>query len=149
MPIADPVAVYAAETNQEALLLRHLLQEAGIEAGVTEDLSLAGLWMLGTAPNIHRPKVWVDRSREADAAAILKDYEQKRFERSGYAPTPAAGEGVTARCEQCGKTSEYPAAQRGTVQACLHCRASLDVDPPADDDEWWMAGADEEGEAAP
>lgn len=32
VPIADPVAVYAAQTNQEALLLRHLLQEAGIEA---------------------------------------------------------------------------------------------------------------------
>jgi hypothetical protein len=146
VPIADPVAVYAAETNQEALLLRHLLQEAGIEAGVTEDLSLAGLWLRGTAPNIHRPKVWVDRARAADAAALLRDYEAKRFARSEQAPPPPAdGEWVEVRCERCRKRSEYPAAQRGSVQACLHCRAAVDVGPPDDgDDAWWMAGADDE-----
>jgi hypothetical protein len=147
MPIADPVAVYAAETNQEALLLRHLLQEAGIEAGVTEDLSLAGLWMLGTAPNIHRPKVWVDRSREAEAAELLKEYEQKRWDRTECGPVPPTdGEWIVVRCEECGKRSEYPAVQRGSVQACLHCRASVDVGPPDDDgDEWWMAGAEDDG----
>lgn len=112
---------------------------------MTEDLSLAGLWVLGTAPNIHRPKVWVDRTREADAAAFLTEYERKRFERSEYGPVPPAdGEWIEVRCERCNRRSEYPAAQRGSVQACLHCRASVDVGA-AEEGDWWMAGAEEEG----
>ena len=95
MSLANPTAVYAASTNQEAMLLKHLLIEAGIEADITEDLSMAGLWMGGTAPQIHNPKVWVDRTQAEAAAGILTDYEQKRFDRSkgalqsSYSQSPA------------------------------------------------------------
>jgi hypothetical protein len=147
MAIANPVAVYAAETNQDALFIRHLLEEAGIEAGVTEDLSLAGFWVLGTMPNIHRPKVWVDKSREADASALLRDYEQRRFDRSKYGDSiPTDAEPIEAKCERCGTVSRFPAVQRGSVQSCPNCRASMDVGPEEDGDEWWKAGAEEEGE---
>jgi hypothetical protein len=150
MAIDNPVAVYAAETNQEALFIRHLLTEAGIEAGVTEDLSLAGLWVLGTMPNIHTPKVWVDRTREADAADLLRQYEERRFERSKHgAAIPTDAEPIDVRCENCGETSQFPAVQRGSVQSCPKCWASVDVGPDEDDDEWWKVGGEEETEGEP
>ncbi|HJZ90900.1 MAG TPA: hypothetical protein VKE40_08510 [Gemmataceae bacterium] len=145
MAIVNPVAVYAAETNQEALFIRHLLTEAGIEAGVTEDLSLAGLWVLGTMPSIHNPKVWVDQTREADATALLKQYEERRFDRSKHgADIPADAGPIEVRCENCGETSQFPAVQRGSVQSCPNCWANVDVAPDEDGDEWWKVGAEEE-----
>jgi Putative prokaryotic signal transducing protein len=145
MAIANPVAVYAAATNQEALLIRHLLTEAGIEAGVTEDLSLSGIWVLGTMPSIHNPKVWVDRTREADAAELLRQYEERRFERSKHgASIPADAAPIEVRCENCGETSQFPAVQRGSVQSCPKCWANVDVGADEGDDEWWKVGGDEE-----
>ena len=144
VPILDPVAVYAAESNQNALLIRHLLQEAGIEAGVTEDLSLAGLWVFGTISSLHRPKVWVDRSREADAASLLREFEQRRFERSEYGASIATGsEPIEVLCERCREVSAFPAVQRGSVQACPKCKATVDVGLADEGDEWWKAGAEE------
>jgi Zn finger protein HypA/HybF involved in hydrogenase expression len=145
MPLQNPVAIYAANTNQEALLLQTLLNNAGIEANVTEDLSLVGTWFGGTAPNIHRPKVWVDQSQEEAASAMLRDFEQKRLERSEYAKDlPANTEPVEATCEECGTTSEFPGAQRGSVQACPKCGSSMDVGAE-DEEEWWKVEG-EEGE---
>ncbi len=143
MPIANPVAVYNASTNQEAMLLKHLLIEAGIEADITQDLSLAGLWMGGSATNIHTPKVWVDRTQAEAAAVHLRDYEQKRLDRSEFAAKEgAAGPPVEGRCEECGATSLFPAVQQGSVQTCPKCGKSMDVGPMEDGD-WW----EDDGEA--
>jgi hypothetical protein len=47
MALRDPVAVYNAANNLEAQLLSNRLNEAGIEAHVTEDVSIVGVWLLG------------------------------------------------------------------------------------------------------
>jgi Zn-dependent protease len=57
--------------------------------------------------------------------------------------TPADPPTVHAHCEKCGKSSLFPAAQRGTVQTCPICRASVDVGPIEDDGDWWKG---EDGE---
>lgn len=143
MAIAHPVAVYSAATNQEAMLLKHMLIEAGIEADVTQDLSLAGLWIGGSLPGVHTPKVWVDKSQGEAAATILKDFEQKRADRA-KAGTAADGPPVDGTCEECGATSQFPAAQQGTVQTCPKCEKAMDVGP-AEDGDWWKADGDEPG----
>jgi hypothetical protein len=39
----------------------------------------------------------------------------------------AAGPDIEAKCEECGKASRFPFAQRGSVQTCPHCKQYLDV----------------------
>jgi Putative prokaryotic signal transducing protein len=128
MALTNPVAIYNATTNTEAQLLAHMLGQAGIEAHVTEDLSLAGLWWGGTIPSIHTPKVWVDQADSEAAVPVLQEYERKRHEQAQIEQaTPAATGPVTATCPECGQTSGFPVKARGTVQNCPHCRAYMDV----------------------
>ena len=49
MSLSDFVAVYNAATNVEAHLVCELLIEAGVQAHVTEDNSLAGLVLSSAA----------------------------------------------------------------------------------------------------
>ena len=53
---------------------------------------------------------------------------------------------VQAHCEKCGTSSLFPAAQRGTVQTCPVCRASVDVGPMEDEEEWWKGDAEDRGD---
>lgn len=41
---------------------------------------------------------------------------------------------VTAECEECGKTSEWPATSMGKTETCPHCTAYMDIPDP--DDDW-------------
>jgi hypothetical protein len=41
---------------------------------------------------------------------------------------------VTAVCEDCGKSSEWPAAEMGKTQTCPHCNSYMDVPDP--DENW-------------
>lgn len=34
---------------------------------------------------------------------------------------------IKARCEECGRTSEFEARDAGTLQVCPHCNAYVDV----------------------
>jgi hypothetical protein len=138
MPLQNPVAVYTARTNTEAQLVAHLLGQVGVEAHVTEDLSLAGLWVGGTVAGIHRPQVWVDRADLSRAEPVLRDYERRTAESA----VAAGGPDVEAVCEECGRPSAFPAAQRGTVQDCPHCGATMDVGDDGDAD--WGGAEDEE-----
>jgi Putative prokaryotic signal transducing protein len=144
MPLHDPVAVYTARTNTEAQIVRHLLIQSGVEAYAVEDLSVVGLWMGGTIPGIHNPKIWVDRADVERAVPILREYEQRTAERRLAEPASApGGSGVEAICDECGARSVFDAEQRGTVQECPHCNAYMDVgaDEPAGE---WQDVSDEE-----
>jgi hypothetical protein len=140
MPLRDPVAVYNAATNAEAQLLRIALVEAGIEAYATEDVSAVGIWMFGLLPEIHKPQVWVERADMARVKPILDEFEERAHERRQAAAAPADGSPIEATCEECGRSSSFPAAQRGSVQDCPHCGAYVDVG--SDDVDGWDSAAE-------
>jgi hypothetical protein len=129
MALQNPIAVYYAKTNTEAASLCHMLNEAGIEAHLMEDLSSVGFGWGGPMPNVHWPKVWVDKSNEQQAAAILQKYEQSVYD---HQPERAAGVGdetiVQAVCEECGEASMFSGRILGTVQECPVCGAFMDVE---------------------
>ncbi len=41
---------------------------------------------------------------------------------------------MAAVCEECGKSSEWPAEVMGTTETCPHCQAYMDIPDP--DDDW-------------
>jgi hypothetical protein len=95
MALRDPVAIFNADTNVEAQLVRTLLVDAGIEAFVVEDVSYVGTCALGTLSEINKPQVWVERTDVEKALDFLDEYEQRAEE-----PETEAGEGRF--CYHCG-----------------------------------------------
>lgn len=125
MAIRDPFVAYNASSNVEAQIVCGLLIDAGIEAQAIEDHSLAGLWVGGTMAEIHKPQVWIERADAERARPLLTEYEDKAAERRAAARDTRRV--IDVKCEECGTSSEFPAAQQGTVQNCPHCRAFVDV----------------------
>jgi hypothetical protein len=66
-----------------------------------------------------------DLIASAESAAIVQSIREKRLQRTGT---------VTAKCEECGKSSEWPAASMGTTETCPFCSAYMDIPDP--DDDW-------------
>ena len=116
MALDDPLAVYDAANDVEAQLICNILNEAGVEAYVTDDDAQVGQFM--------KPQVWVDRSAIDRAKPILEDYE-RRQEREVM--PQADGAVVESVCEECGTRTAFSASQEGTVQTCPHCGAFMDV----------------------
>jgi hypothetical protein len=139
MALRDPVAVYNAANNLEAQLIRNLLNDAGIEAHVTEDVSVVGVGPLGFLPERHKPQVWTEGVDIERVKPLLEDYERQQLQRqeAEVKKTAAAGETVEAICEECGQRSVFSAALAGTVQDCPHCGAYVDVGDSPDSEEWW------------
>jgi hypothetical protein len=116
MALQDPVAVYDAANDVEAQLICNFLNEAGVEAYITEDDAQVG--------QVMKPQVWVDRSAIDSAKPILQDYE-RRQQREGMAQADDAV--VESVCEECGQRTAFSASQEGTVQTCPHCGSCMDV----------------------
>lgn len=134
MAISKPVAVYNAENNIEAQLLCDYLEQHGVEAYPTLDESVA-FWSFGAVPEIHKPQVWVDEANVAATQQLLAEYEQERRRRrlTAEKDVHTVSDSVAAVCEDCGKTTVFPASQNGTTQDCSHCGAYVDVgDVPLD-----------------
>jgi hypothetical protein len=137
MALRDPVAVYNAANNVEALFVRDGLLAAGVEAFVIEDVSQIGAWVGGLIPEIHKPQVWVERADMVRAKPVLDDFEARAARlRDGNPAGDAAGPPIEVICDECGSTAAFPAAQRGSVQQCPHCRAYLDVGEPELPEGW-------------
>jgi hypothetical protein len=144
MNFRDPFAAYNAGSNVEAHLVCGLLLGAGIEAMVIEDVSQVGVWLGGTVAEIHKPQVWIERADIEQARQVLTDYEQRAAARraAGENASEVTGPPIEVCCEECGKRSEFPAAQNGTVQSCPHCRAYVDVGSDVGF-EGWEEGAED------
>ena len=133
MALRDPVAIYNAANNVEAMLIREALLSVGIEAHSVDDATPVGAWMFGLIPEIHKPQVWVDRSETLRARQVIDDFEARAAEqrqRSGETPD------VSVVCEECGKTASFPASQLGSVESCPHCGAYVDVGDDVGFDDW-------------
>jgi len=137
MELRDPVAAYNAATNVEAQLIKMLLAEAGIDAFVSEDLSVGGLWMFGTLPEIHKPQVWVSACDVDRVQRILEDYESQVAGRN-HANESSAEPAIEVLCDDCGQKSLFPSSQRGSVQYCPQCGAHVDVGESNEDDPFWL-----------
>jgi threonine dehydratase len=141
MALIDPVKIYAASSNLEAEMIRRRLLAAGIEAHAGEDVSTVGFSLFGTIAGVFDAGVFVSRPDAVQAMEVIREHERQQAERAG-------GAAVEATCEDCGKTSSFAAAQRGTVQNCPHCDAFMDVgevELPGDPDEGIREKPAEEG----
>ena len=133
MNFPKPVIVYTAATNIEAHMIVDMLQSNGVPAQAVEDQSGASLWAFGAISQFHKPNIWVDESTIKKAADLIQGFEEKR--RARNKPVEDSGE-VQAVCEDCGKTTVFPAALDGTTQECRHCHALVDVGEFSWDDDF-------------
>ena len=132
MDFKKPVIAYTAATNVEAHMIVELLLANGVPAHAVEDQSGVSLWAFGTISQFHQPNVWVDETNFEQAAGYIRDFEEKKKSRN--APVKGAAD-LLVNCEDCGKTTSFPASLDGTTQECQHCDAYVDVgDLPWDDD---------------
>lgn len=120
----DAVVVYVAATNLEAHVIEDLLQANDIPAMAVEDQSLVGMWIGGTLPMIHRPKIWVAHKDVEPAMKLIRAYEAQASSRRHPAGNDTP---IDAVCEECGAVSTFPAGLTGTTQQCSKCRAFVDV----------------------
>lgn len=125
----DPKCVHVADSLSEAESVVHFLKGQGLAAEVMNPATLGGLlgltWLSRTGVSANGLEVWVNDAADApQALARLKEFaaEQTRKAEEKDAQGP-----VAADCEECDRTSTFPAAQRGTTQDCPHCGAYLDV----------------------
>jgi hypothetical protein len=148
MPLQDPVAVYNAASNVEAIQVCNALVAAGIEAHITEDHSAVGFSVYGRLAEIHKPQVWVARADIERARPVLIEYERRAAELQPQ--EVGIGEPIEVVCD-CGQTTRFPATQRGSVQECPACGAFLDVGEAEDSEDWGEPEPDEtaEGETIP
>src|SRR5262249_24090598 len=119
-----------------------LLIDAGIDASVTEDVSMVGGWVGGLIPEIHKPQVWIERADISRAAPVIAEYERRSHERraSEAVNSESAAGTIDVTCDECGKPSSFPLAQKGSVQNCPHCHAYVDVGDDSDAGEWHEDG---------
>lgn len=147
MALRDPFAAYTAKSNLDAHLICDLLHSVGIPAVVMEDVSQVGTWIGGTLAGIHKPLVWIERADIGRAGPVLADHEWRIAERrAAERGEREGGTPVAVVCEECGKPSQFPAAQTGTVQNCPHCRAYVDVGGEVGFEGWDEVPGEEEAE---
>lgn len=129
----DPKCVFVGDKMGLAEVVATWLREHDIPAQVMNPRTLGGLQGLtpwsSTGVSAAGIEVWVLDPADAERARqLVAEHEQARAAQAELAASSGPAEAV---CEECGKTSTHPAAQRGTVQECPHCGEYLDV-PDAD-----------------
>jgi hypothetical protein len=111
--------------------------EAGDSLGISE-ASHPGIEIRVAKPEHVAParQALVDQAEEV---AAVRQAKERRAARSGT---------VTAVCDECGKSSEWPAAAMGTTENCPHCTQYMDIPDP--DDDWGDVdfGSDDEENGA-
>ena len=133
-----PQCVLVAEQLATATALADWLTDKGFPAQVVTPEPLGGsgdsLGISEAAAPVLEVRVLKPEHVEPARAAIeeqkealqaIRARQQKRAERTGT---------VTAVCEECGKSSEWPASEMGTTQDCPHCGEYMDVPDP--DENW-------------
>lgn len=131
----DPRTVFVAENANLADAVIQLLAANNItaEVGPVAPVEVSALTGMSDAPEefpilVNDPKK-AEEAREllasAEKMAAVRAAVEKRANRTGT---------VTATCEDCGKSSEWPAKAMGTTEICPHCAGYMDIPDP--EDEW-------------
>lgn len=134
MELRDPIVAYVAASNVELEVLVAIFEEAGIPVLGNPDNSPVGAWVGGLIPEIHRPKLMVEREDAERAGRLLADYEARNSERRNR---PRTGETVFLVCDRCDSEVTFDASLEGSVQNCPKCGAYIDVVWQDEDDEDW------------
>jgi hypothetical protein len=126
----DPRTVFVAENAKLADAVIQLLAANNIpaEIGPVAPVETSALTGMSDAPEVF-PILVTDPSQVEGARLLLSRAEQyavldKRAARTGN---------VTATCEDCGKSSEWPASAMGTTEVCPHCGNYMDIPDPDED----------------
>jgi hypothetical protein len=122
--LAEPVAAYTANGNLEAHSVVTWLESNGVRSYAVEDNSGVSLFVFGTISQFHKPQVFVNKAELQRARELLRQFESQRDKpRVDLVGAPP----ITAECEACGASNEFPASQDGTTQNCSMCDAFMDV----------------------
>jgi hypothetical protein len=138
MPYRDPRCVYVAQSIGEADVVANYLEQNNIRAEVMNRNTRGGFEGLSlVSPNavsVYGMEVWVlDPAQVQKAIQLLAEQEMLKITRK--AAKEASGEPIDVVCEDCGETTTFPPAERGTVQSCPHCGEYIDVGDEEMDDE--------------
>lgn len=115
----DLSCVYRARDVGEGDILVAWLAEQGI-AAMVKNRFMAGTLQVSQIVAPLGIEVCVIDPTQADAArSLLSEHATERVMNRDAA--------IDATCEECGRTSRFTGAERGSVQSCPHCRAYLDV----------------------
>jgi len=149
----DPRCVYVFEDAVAANALAAWLTDKGYPAlvhdpgpavsgdalGLTEAVGTGFEVRVADPDHAAAARTAVDEQKEA--LATVRAAQERRASRTGT---------VTVVCEDCGKASDWPAAEMGRTQNCPHCGGYMDVPDP---DENWdgvdFSGEDGENEDDP
>jgi len=118
----DMICVYRAADLGEADIVAAWLEEQGITVHV-KDRHATSQAPLTVAPRGIEVCV-VDPAQTNRATELLRTHADELEVKK---PASAHGPDIETVCEECGKASRFPFAQRGSVQTCPHCRQYLDV----------------------
>lgn len=149
----NPLIVFVADKRPVAEAVVSLLAKEGVDAElVAPPPKVDPEPVLGGADLVTSDEfpVRVADEKQAEKAREVLGSEITRAKLSALREKRAARTGtVTAACEECGKTSEWPASAMGTTETCPHCTAYMDIPDP--DDDWsdvdvGDAEGDDEGE---
>lgn len=126
----DAKCVYVANSPGEADVVALWLAEQSFPTRVMNMSTLGGLPGLTPfsplAIGAGGIEVWVlDEARAPLAKQLLDEHSESLAKQS----TAAAQQGapIEVHCEECGRTAQFPAKERGSVQECPHCGEYLDV----------------------
>jgi hypothetical protein len=133
----DPRRVLVLPDRRAAELIAAWLTEKGHPAEVvlppmgTTASALTGETEASVAPEF---EVWVTNPDHAEPVRALLAEQREGLEalREREAKRAARTGSVPAVCEECGKSSEWPASQMGRTEVCPHCGKYMDVPDPED-----------------
>ncbi|MCI0700272.1 MAG: hypothetical protein L0241_04240 [Planctomycetia bacterium] len=133
----DPRSVFVAENARIAEAVIKLLAAVGIPAEVAQSgtqTTSDPVTGMTEVPAEEFDIVVTDPAKmdaakslleTAETATVVRGIRDRRANRTGN---------VTALCEECGKSSEWPATAMGTTEVCPYCAKYMDIPDP--DDEW-------------
>ena len=134
----NPLTVFIAENQQVADVVIALLAKESITAeahvrpmetgsdpitGASDATQLSTEFDIRVTSEKQLPEGKAEIARLLAQGALLSVRAQ-RAARTGN---------VTATCEDCGKSSEWPATAMGTTEVCPHCGNYMDVPDPEED----------------
>ena len=142
--LTEPVLAYTANGNLEAHSVVTWLESHGMRSYAVEDNSGLSLFAFGTISQFHKPQVFVNKTDLQRAGELLRQFESQRNQRRADLNDAPP---ITAECEECGASSEFPASQDGTTQNCPKCHAFMDVGSYDWPDEFDFGKPESEAEA--